>query len=149
MGKKSHEKKGRDANQVVLQQFEVTLAGKVHVVAEKSIKETTEFRRKVGEILADFADPFLADMEEGKADGTVTTGQLIKRMLPTILADGVDGIIVLLWIYAPDLTEFEANATDDEILDAALVVLEVALPLVVKVGKSLIKILKRAGVTLT
>ena len=148
--------------QTVLQIREVTLAGQARSFKIKSIGETHEFRRRVGQLVGTFVKPLYdAYMEaeaktrvQGKADAKakpedwvdkLDVQALSAQLLPLLLGEGVDALVDMLWTYAPELKEFEADATDDEILDAALEVLEIAFPLVLKIGKRTVALWSRVG----
>ena len=135
--------------QTLLQSREVTLAGQQRSFSIKSIKDTHEFRRRVGELMGSLVTPLFDTWSA--SDGKLENADLrviFQQALPILLADGVDSLIDMLWVYAPELKEFEADATDDEILDAALEVLEIAFPLVLKIGKRIVALLSRAGINL-
>ncbi|HUT58985.1 MAG TPA: hypothetical protein VNA25_14145 [Phycisphaerae bacterium] len=128
----------------------VTLAGQARNFDIKSIKDTRKFRQRVGELMGSLVEPlYNAYMKaEGDTD-KIDTQNLFALLIPLVLGDGVDALLDMLWLYAPELKEFEEGATEDEILDAALEVLEIAFPLVLKIGKRTVGLLSRAGISLT
>ena len=135
--------------QTILQIREVTLAGQKRGLRIKSIGETHAFRRRVGELMGTLAKPLLdAYMATGGDTEKMEAETIIRQLFPLLLGDGVDALLDMLWLYAPELKEFEQGATDDEVLDAALEVLEIAFPLVLKVGKRTVALLTRAGISL-
>ena len=135
--------------QTILMDREVTLAGQKRSFKVRSIGETHEFRRRVGELMGSLVKPlFDAYMKaEGDTDKIDVQG-LFGTLFPLLLGDGVDALVDMLWLYAPELKEYEADATDDEVLDAALEVLEIAFPLVLQIGKRTVALLTRAGISL-
>ncbi|KKK72089.1 hypothetical protein LCGC14_2907400, partial [marine sediment metagenome] len=114
----------------------------------KSIAPTHEFRRRLGEILGTLAAPLVDTWLESGGDlEGIDKEALLRKMLPLLLCEGVDAFVDMLWLYAPELQEFEAGATPEEVLAAAMEVLDAAFPLVLLVGKQTVALLSRAGIT--
>jgi len=146
--------KKRTEDQIVLQEFEVVLGGKKRTGRVKSIRDNREFRRRLGELIGDLLAPLFDPSqwpagEDGEKPETPGINFAIRKLMPALFADAPEGLMDLLWLYAPELREWEDVATEDELLDAALEVLELSIPLAIKIVQRLQEFGKRMGITLS
>ena len=128
----------------LLQQARVTLGGEEHVIRVKSIKETAKFRRLLGELIGNSLAPILS-----RSEGNVTSADVMRHLVPVLFGDGLDAAPDIVSLYAPETTEALADATDEEIIEAALEVVRLALPLMLRVIESVGKMLAKHDVALT
>ncbi|MFA5187192.1 MAG: hypothetical protein WC551_12005 [Patescibacteria group bacterium] len=122
----------RSEEDILLGQAAVKLAGKDYTIKVKSIRETHTFRKRLGVLLAGVFPG---------GDLTAKAAMSFASLLPTLLSDGVDMLVDLPALYAPELTEAAQSATEDELLEAGIVVLELTFPLV----QRLIQTITRLG----
>ena len=111
----------------------VTFGGKVYEVAPAKIDQDMRWREKCGE----FAGEFFGTLAQfSKPGGAIDQRAAIVSIMPMLATKGLDRLMDLLFIYAPDLPrdEIEAVATLDEKLDAVVEVLRLALPFILKLA---------------
>ena len=143
MGK---EKRKRKPEEIVLQEFRITLSGEEIVLPVRSMRTMVDFRRKLADIIADVVEKhgekFNAALSGGEVDEE-NLAPLLASLVPFLVSDGWDALEEMLWLYAPDLKEehFE-SAADAEILCAGVEVLKIAIPLIVRVGKALLDVVQ-------
>ena len=99
----------RDEEAIICKQIELTLAGVTHTVNVRSIRENRVLRRRVGEMLA------------------ATQGE---DVIGSLLGVGADVLMELPALYAPELEEFCASASDEELIEAGKEVMTLILPFV-------------------
>ncbi|KKL24639.1 hypothetical protein LCGC14_2413320 [marine sediment metagenome] len=144
MGKKSK----RTMQEKMLQVFTVTLAGKPRTVKVKSILAATEFRRHIQSIVAEATRLYSGELQgllnavdveaedvtvgEQLASGAsqIVSGgaEVVSRLLPFLIGEGLDALVACLWSYEPDLEQYRDDSTDEEIVTAALEVLRETFP---------------------
>ena len=124
----------RTADEMCMQQGSFVIGGKPRSYRLPSIRETAAARRKIGEMLGGVANAF-----EGSADGWM------RAALPLIMADGLDTLIELPGLYAPELADaFENEASIEERAEAGSEVLEALFPLIVCALKSALGMVEKA-----
>ena len=139
------QKEPRSKTERILQTFEVTMAGKIVTVPVKSILSNRAFRKSLGEMVSSLVrnnqDPVLDLLDKMNDDGTMENREALPSLcdlMPTLMCDGFDFMIDMLWQYAPELQKYEPDpdgtigqgqATDEEIIDAACEVLQLVFPL--------------------
>ncbi len=132
----------------ICQTFEVTLGGKQYTLPIKPILPMREFRKRIAELARmlvgelaknpeTIAGIAAAAQEKKETAAPGENGkefenlfQAFGPLLPVVISDGLDALIEMLWAYAPELREHETEANEEEIVGAAMEVLEIALPLV-------------------
>ncbi len=142
--------------EVLSRKFSVTLGGEVHDVPVKSILGMVEFREALSRLLGDAIGTLgdnidgaklLAAWQSGdksadKLMASVKLEPILQRVGPWLLTDGLDTFVSLLWLYEPDLEQYRDGADDCEIIDGALEVLRVVFPLVLEMGKRILKFIE-------
>lgn len=99
----------RDEEAIVCRQIELVLNGQTHTVNVRSIRENRVLRRRVGEMLA------------------ATQGE---DVIGSLLGVGADVLMELPVLYAPELEEACAAASDEELIEAGKQVMELILPFI-------------------
>ncbi len=138
-------KEKRSKTERILQTFEVTMAGEVLTLPVKSILANRAFRKSLGEMVSSLVrnnqDPVLDLLDKMNDDGTMENREALPSLcdlMPTLMCDGFDFMLDMLWQYAPELKKYEpapdgtigeGKATDEEIIDAACEVLQLVFPL--------------------
>jgi len=139
--------KPRLEQDVILQEATVVLGGKARSFRVKTMTENRAFRRRLGEILGDIIGPMF-DPALRDTGGVLNQPDVVRKVLPALMADGPEALMDLLWIYAPELKAFASESTDEEIIDAALEVLSLSFPLAQRIATQMIAFARRLGVSL-
>lgn len=126
----------RSETAIMLHEAQVVLCGEPRVFRVRTIRETAAFRRAIGEILGGV----VLDIMENAGDRR----NMIQSILPVVMAEGIDKLIDLPFLYAPELAEWREGASDAELIDAGMGVLELAFPLVLGAVKAVLQIAARA-----
>ena len=112
----------------------VTFGGKVYEVAPAKIDQDMRWREKCGA----FAGEFFGILAQfSKPGGEIDQRAAVAAIMPMLATNGLDRLMDLLFIYAPDLPrdEIEKIATLDEKVDAVVEVLQLALPFILKLAQ--------------
>jgi len=119
----------------ILQQIVVRIGGQDTAIPVRSIRDNAQFRRHLGQMLGGLAGGW--NFRNGQE-----TSVVLRDMLPLILTDGIEGLMQLPAVYAPD-TDWSA-ASDVELVDAGVAILEAAFPLLEAVLRGMMLLAKRA-----
>ncbi len=90
-------------------------------------------------------NPLVKRKEKSENDEPVEAllRKAFSELMPVLLGEGADELILVFWLYAPELEKLKAKATFEEQVEAGLAVLGVIFPLVVTLVKGLMKLHNR------
>lgn len=130
----------RPSDAVLCRQLDLVLAGEPVTVDVKSIRDNRPLRQRVGAALAEA----LASMYD--ADGkTPDPGAAVARAMPVLLVDGIDLLLELPELYAPELKDKIDAASDEEVMRAGVQVLEVIFPFYSAAVPTLLALVQRSA----
>jgi len=127
--------KQRSTTDKCLQRFSITLGGVEREVGVRPIRQMAELRRKIGEMVAGVADVYTSGTQEK---------DFLRLAMPAILSDGIDCVMELPALYAPELAEACIEASEEELLDAGFEVLKIVFPFVQRALTGALAIVSRA-----
>ena len=131
-------KKQRTETDKCLQRFSIRLGGVEREVGVRPIREMVELRRRIGAMVAGVADVYTSGAAEK---------DWLRLAMPAILAEGVDTVMDLPLLYAPELADVCAEADEMELLDAGFEVLEIVFPFVQRALIGALELVTKATAT--
>lgn len=129
---------GRSEQDIALQQITFHLAGENHTVSVKPIRQMAAFRSELGKLLGKHAANIFAEVPKDKKE----TNWVSAALLSELMGNGLDTLMELPHIYAPELKDVCARATEQELISAGMEVLELIFPLVEIVLPGILRITK-------
>jgi len=120
----------------------LTLGGETRAVKVLSIGESAAFRVKAAPFFGPLSELILKLRHSGETKGGVAQIEaaaeegfvkLLPGLMPFLMGDGLTQLVELPFAYAPELEEFRAAASDEELIAAGSEVLGLVFPLFVKV----------------
>lgn len=118
-----------------LQKFSIRLGGVDREVGVRSVRGMVELRQKIAGVLGEVASCY----EEG-----VKEEDMVKKILPMLFTHGIDVIMDLPVLYAPELKDVcENEATDEELINAGYEVLDVIFPFVQTAAIGMMEVVAR------
>ena len=129
MVKTDETKDKRDATDIVLEKPEIVkLAGKEYELKPQKVSANLEWRKKCGEICKEVVGGL--DGIDLKSGGNEIS--IIKDFVPFLIGEGFDIAVDMMFAYSPELktdeAKIRAEATDEEIIDAAITCFRLGFP---------------------
>lgn len=137
----------RTEEDIVCQEVEITLGEHKHIIDVKSIRKNRQFRRELGRMISEvLTEAKLDEMLNAPENTSIEDlGKgFIKNIAPALIPVAMESLIELPFIYCPDLKEYEDEATDDELVDAAITLLEISYPFIESVIRGILRLWSRA-----
>lgn len=117
----------RTEEDIIMQRAFVVLGGERREFRVRSIREASAFRRAIGGVIGKaLAQNPDVDIENISAIGAT----MIQRVIPILFSDGIDVLMEIPFLYAPELNQYQNESTEQEQIDAGMEVLTLAFPLV-------------------
>lgn len=127
---------GRTDQEIASHRFSIILGGETIELPVKAILPMADFRAHLEELVSIVTRACGPEIEAAirhkgtMADllKTLDTVELLKRVAPVFVGPGLDALVAALWAYDERLAAHRDDATDEEIIDAAVGVLRIAIP---------------------